>query len=150
MTAKSKSRKPSPSPNPFVDLPRPPEPAEIRQALGRSAAAWDVLRNRILDHFGQVTEDWAVPARKYGWSLRLRLRKRTILHLTPSSRHFTTAILLGRRAVADVRASDLSPEVIAMVDQATRYAEKRVIRFEIRFKKDTEVVEALARIKMRY
>ncbi len=150
MPVKPKSRKPPPSPNPFVDFPRPPEPAEIRKALGRSTAAWDALRTHISDHFKHVTEDWAVPARKYGWSLRLRLRKRTILHLTPRSKHFSAAILLGKRAVAAVRASELGPEVIAMVEQATRHAEKRVIRFEIRFMRETEVVEALAKIKMRF
>jgi len=68
MSAKSKSREPSLSPNPFVDFPHPPEPADIRRALGRSAAAWDALRTNISKRFGQVTESWAVPAKKYGWS----------------------------------------------------------------------------------
>ncbi len=96
MPAKSKSREPSPSPNPFVDFPRPPEPADIRQVLGRSASAWDELRTRITEHFGQVTEKWVVPAKNYGWSLRLKLKKRTILHLGPRSKHFIAAIILGR------------------------------------------------------
>ena len=148
MPATSKSRESSPSPNPFVDFPHPPEPADIRQVLGRSAAAWDALRARISEHFGQVTENWAVPAKKYGWSLRLKLKKRTILHLGPRSKHFIAAIILGDRAVAALRESELAPEVIAMVENATRYTEGRVIRFEIRSKKETEVVEALAKIKM--
>jgi hypothetical protein len=148
MPAQSKSPEPPPSPNPFVDSPHPPEPADIRQVLGRSAAAWDTLRTGISEHFGQVTENWAVPAKKYGWSLRLKLKKRTILHLGPRSKHFTVAIILGERAVAAVRKSDLAPEVIEMVEHATGYTEGRVIRFEIRSKKETEVVEALAKIKM--
>ena len=148
MPAKSKSREPSPSPNPFIDFPHPPEPADIRRVLGRSAAAWDALRTRISEQFGQVTENWAVPAKKYGWSLRLKLKKRTILHLGPRSKHFIAAIILGEKAVVAVRESKLAPEVIAMVEQAARYTEGRVIRFEIRSKKETEVVEALAKIKM--
>ena len=148
MSAKSKSREPAPSPNPFLDFPHPPEPADIRRVLGRSAAAWDALRTRISEQFGQVTENWAVPAKKYGWSLRLKLKKRTILHLGPRSKHFIAAIILGEKAVVAVRESKLAPEVIAMVEQAARYTEGRVIRFEIRSKKETEVVEALAKIKM--
>jgi len=144
----SKSREPSPSLNPFVDFPHPPESADIREALGRSAAAWDVLRTRIAEHFGPVTEDWAVPAKKYGWSLRLKLKKRTILHLGPRSKHFIAAVILGEKAVAAVREAELAPEVIAMIEHSTRYTEGRVIRFEIRTKKETEVVEALAKIKM--
>ena len=100
------------------------------------------------EHFGQVTENWAVPARKYGWSLRLKLKKRTILHLGPRSKHFVAAIILGEKAVAAVRESDLAPEVIAMVEHAIGYTEGRVIRFEIRSQKETAVVEALAKIKM--
>ena len=103
MPTQSKSREPSPSLNPFVDFPHPPESADIREALGRSAAAWDVLRTRIAEHFGPVTEDWAVPAKKYGWSLRLKLKKRTILHLGPRSKHFIAAVILGEKAVAAVR-----------------------------------------------
>ena len=148
MPAKSKSREPSPSPNPFVDFPHPPEPADIRRALGRSAAAWDALRTNISKRFGQVTESWAVPAKKYGWSLRLMQKKRTILHLGPRSKHFVVAIILGEKAVAAIRESGLSPEVIAMVENATKFTEGRVIRFEIRSKKQIGVVEELAKIKM--
>lgn len=148
MPAKSKSRTPCPSPNPFVDFPHPPEPADIRQVLGRSAAAWDALRISISEQFGQVTENWAVPAKKHGWSLRLKLKNRTILHLGPRSKHFVVAIILGEKAVDALRESGLAPEVIAMVEHATKYTEGRVIRFEIRTKKEIQVVEALAKIKM--
>jgi len=148
MAAKSKSQQPSPSPNPFVGFPNPPEPADIRRVLGRSAAAWDALRTHISEHFELVTEEWAVPAKKYGWSLRLKLKKRTILHIGPRSKHFDVAIILGEKAVVALRESELAPEVIAMVERAAKYTEGRVIRFEIRSKKETEVVEALAKIKM--
>ena len=148
MPAKPKSRQPSLPPNPFVDVPHPPKPADIRRVLGRSAAAWDALRTNISEHFGQVTEDWAVPAKSYGWSLRLKLKKRTILHLGPRSKHFIAAVVLGEKAVAALRESALAPEVITMVEHATRYPEGRVIRFEIRSKKETAVVVALAKIKM--
>ena len=148
MPAKSKSQESSPSPNPFVDHPHPPEPADIRQVLGRSVAAWDALWTSISEHFGQVTENWAIPAKKYGWSLRLKQKKRTILHLGPRSKHFIVTIILGEKAVAAIRESELSSEVIAMVENATRFTEGRVVRFEIRSKKETEVVEELAKIKV--
>jgi hypothetical protein len=136
------------SPNPFVGFPSPPEPADIRRVLGRSAAAWDALRTNISEHFGQVTESWALPAKKHGWSLRLKLKKRTILHLGPRSKHFIAVLILGEKAVAALRESELAPEVVTMVEHAQRFPEGRVIRFEVRSKKDTEVVEALAKIKM--
>lgn len=136
------------SPNPFVGSPQPPAPIELRNALGRSGAAWDALRARISEHFGPVSEEWAIPAKKYGWSLRLKLKKRTILHLGPRSKHFTAAVILGEKAVAAVRESRLGPEIIAMVEQSRKFTEGRVIRFEIRSTKEADVVFALAKIKM--
>ena len=69
-------------------------------------------------------------------------------NLQDRSKHFTVAIILGEKAVAAVRESKLAPEVTAMVENATGHTEGRVIRFEIRSKNDTEVIEALARIKI--
>ena len=148
MGAHSKTREAATSSNPFVGFAHPPGPADVRQALGRSIAAWDALRVRISEQFGEVTEEWALPAKKYGWSLRLKLKKRTILHLGPRSKHFIVAIILGEKAVAAVRKSELEPEVIAMVKRAPKYPEGRGVRFEIRSKKDIGALEALARIKM--
>ena len=56
--------------------------------------------------------------------------------------------MAGHKAVAALCESGLSPEVITMVEHATKYPEGRVIRFEIRSKKETEVVAALTKIKM--
>ena len=148
MPTKPNTPESSPSANPFVDTQSPPEPVDISQVLGRSVAAWNTLRTNIIEHFGQVSEEWKVPAKKYGWSLRLIYKKRTILHLAPRIKHFIVAVILGEKAVAAVRESNLSPEVIAMVENATKYTEGRVIRFEIRSKKETEVVEELCKIKM--
>ncbi|MFC1628559.1 DUF3788 family protein [Gemmatimonadota bacterium] len=134
--------------NPFVDFPKPPEPEDIRNVLGPSAAAWDALITQITGHYGEVTQEWAIPAKKHGWSLRLKLKKRTILHLGPRSKHFIVAIILGKKAVTALRESDPPPEVIAMVENAREFTEGRVIRFEIRSKKEIGIVEALARIKM--
>ena len=148
MPTESKSRQQPTSPNPFVDFPHPPEPADIRQVLGRSVAAWDALRASIFERFGQVAEEWALPAKKHGWSLRLKLKKRTILHLGPRSKHFIVAIVLGDKAVAALRESEVADDIIAMVEHATRFNEGRVIRFEIRSKKEIGIVETLAKIKM--
>ncbi|MCP4571231.1 MAG: DUF3788 family protein [bacterium] len=148
MPSDGTERIPSPELIPFIGFPCPPEPEDIRRVLGRSSAAWELIRSRVSEQYGSVSENWALPAKKYGWSLRLKLKKRTILHLGPRTKHFIVAIILGERAVAAVRKSHLDPEVIAEVESATRYTEGRVLRFEIRSKKEAEVVLALARIKM--
>lgn len=143
-----KPQQPSVPDNPFVGHPHAPRHTELREALGRSAAAWEALKRDISQEFSGVTEEWAVPAKVYGWSFRLKLKKRTIVHMGPRHRHFVAGLILGEKAVDAVRTSGLPSDIVTLVESAPKYPEGRGLRFEIRTKKDLEAVEALARIKM--
>lgn len=99
MSSRRNAQEPSGSTNPFVGSPRPREPDELRAALGRSAAARDALRSHIAAEFGPLSEEWALPARKYGRSFRLKLTKRTILHMGPRSKHFIAGVIPGEKGV---------------------------------------------------
>ena len=49
---------------------------------------------------------------KYGRSLRLKLKKRTIVHLCPCDGSFRVAFILGDRAVKAARQSDLPKSML--------------------------------------
>ena len=55
---------------------------------------------------------------------------------------------LGEKAVKAAHDAELSAEVLEMIDGATKYAEGRAIRMEIRSKKDLDAVKKLAAVKM--
>ena len=85
---------------------------------------------------------------KWGWSLQLKRKKRTILYMTPCKKHFLAGFALGEKAVKAAHESDLPGSVLTLIDSARKYAEGRGVRIEVRTKKDLESTQKLAAIKM--
>jgi len=75
-------------------------------------------------------------------------KKRTILYMIPNSKHFLVAFVLGEKAVERALAGDLPDSIKKLIRSAQKYVEGRGIRFEVRTKKDVEIVKQLAEIKM--
>lgn len=67
------------------DKPTPPKAAELRTMLGRSATLWDRLIAHVEAEFPPLEKSWDFAGAKWGWSLRLRRKKRTVLNKTPAT-----------------------------------------------------------------
>jgi hypothetical protein len=132
----------------FGDKTRPPQEDEVVEVLGRSQAAWRCLREDLAKAYPPLVEEWIYPSRKWGWTLRLKRKKRAIVYLTPHERYFVAGTALGERAVAAALTSDLPDEVRGFIENAQRFAEGRAFRVEVRTKKDAEVVEQVLPYKM--
>ncbi len=132
----------------FDDKSRTPRPKDLRATLGRSGALWDRLRGHLAREYEPLTEEWIFSGEKWGWSLRLKRKKRTVLYMTPCKKHFLTGFALGEKAVKAAHQSDLPDSVLELIDNAPKYAEGRGVRLAIRTKKDLENIEKLAAIKM--
>jgi hypothetical protein len=133
--------------NAFIGQTAQPAPEEVTAALGESNDAWTTLLDWLAEQ-GVAVEEWKSISPKYGWSLRLKLKKRTIVHLSPCTGCFRAAFILGDKAVAAARNSDLSKDVLKLLDEATRYAEGTGIRLVVRQKKDLAAIRKLAVIKL--
>lgn len=132
----------------FDDKSREPQEADLRRVLGRSRARWDELVAAIGADYPPLDRSWVFSGARWGWSLRLRQKKRTILYLTPCERHFVVGFALGEKAVRAAHAVPLPPALLAAIDAAPSYAEGRGVRMEVRTKKDVEAVRQLAAVKM--
>ncbi len=132
----------------FEDKSRTPRSSELKETLGRSSALWDQLKNYLASEYQPLTEKWMFSGAKWGWSLQLKRKKRTILYMTPCKRHFLVGFALGERAVKAAHESDLPGSVLTLIDSAPKYAEGRGVRMEVRIKKDLESAKKLAAIKM--
>ncbi len=93
-------------------------------------------------------EEWNSSGSKYGWSLRLQLKKRNIVYLGPRTGSFMAAFVLGDKAVAVARKSELPAYVLNMIAEAKRYAEGTPVRIEVSKPEDLELVKILAKIKV--
>jgi hypothetical protein len=135
-------------PNAFIDKPKKPTAAELTAALGPSKALWDQLLAVLADEHNLTVQEWNSYSRKAGWSLRLKLKDRNILYLTPCQGCFFVSFALGDKAVQAARQSGLPQSVIKTINEAKRYAEGTGIRMEMKKPKDIEIAKKLAAIKL--
>jgi hypothetical protein len=118
-----------------------PTEAGLNAVLGPARRLWDELRNALASEHPPLTENWGFSGKKWGWSLALKQKKRTIVYLTPSEAFFYAGFALGEKAVAAARQSGLPSSVLTAIESAPKYAEGRGVRFEIHTPED--VVHAL-------
>ncbi len=130
------------------DRSRTPEARELAEALGRSSSLWDTLTADLQAQYDPLSEKWSHSGAKYGWSLRLKHKKRTVLYLIPQHGHFLAAFVLGGKAIAAAHKSDLPAAVLKAIDGAKQYPEGRGVRLEVWNRRDLAVVGRLAAIKM--
>ena len=132
----------------FDDKSKKPKAKELENTLGRTYTHWNNLLTHIAAEYTSNVDNWKFFGAKWGWSLQLKQKKRTILYMTPCLKHFLVGFVLGEKAVKAARNSTLAKSAIAIIDEAPKYAEGRAVRLEIRNKDDLESAKMLAAVKM--
>ena len=67
----------------FEDKSRSRTDAEVAAVLGRAAAHWDELVAHMEERHAPIDREWGYAGKKWGWSLRLKQKKRAVLYMTP-------------------------------------------------------------------
>lgn len=134
--------------NAFAGQKECPTDKALATVLGSTLPLWEKLVAILKDELKVDTAEWHSSSPKYGWSLRLQLKKRNIVYLGPRQAYFVAAFALGDRAVAAARNRDLPPEVIRNIDESKRYAEGTAVRIDVKKLADVNVVKMLAKIKI--
>ena len=135
-------------PNAFIGKSKKPTDAELAAALGDAKELWDELLGELADQHNLTVREWNSYSPKAGWSLRLKRKGRNILYLGPCPGAFRVAFVLGDKAVAVARQSDLPQSIIKIISEAKRYPEGTAVRLEIKQAKDIGTVTRLAGIKL--
>ena len=125
-----------------------PTAVDIAAALGASATTWNLLIDWLAEKHEITTLEWKSLSPKYGWSLRLKLKKRTILYLAPCHGCFRAAFVLGDRAVEAVRHSSLPKAIMNIVQESPRYPEGTGVRLVVKGMKDLPAIRKLVEIKL--
>jgi len=135
-------------PNAFIDKPKKPTDNDLTEALGSAKKLWDQLLDELADQYNLVVQEWNSYSRKAGWSLRLKLKKRNIVYLSPCKGCFFVSFALGDKAVQAARQSKLPKRVIKIIDKAKKYPEGTLIRLKVKKAKDIDVVVNLTSSKL--
>ncbi|MGC2638179.1 MAG: DUF3788 domain-containing protein [Acidobacteriaceae bacterium] len=136
--------------NAFIGKLNQPSPEEISTALGKSEAAWSQFLAWMVDEHGITAQEWKSVSAKYGWSLRLKIKERTIVYLAPCDGCFTVSFVLGPKAVEAAHQSGLPNAVVEAIDNAPRYAEGTGVRFTMKQIADLAPARKLATIKLEH
>jgi len=132
----------------FDDKERQPQDTDVAEALEATYTLWEDLKSQIATQFDPLSVDWGFAGKNYGWSLRLKQKKRTVLYMTPCRGHFLVGFALGEKAVDAAHQSDLRKSALNIIDGAKKYAEGRGVRIEVRRGEDILDVVKIATIKM--
>jgi hypothetical protein len=134
--------------NAFIGQAKKPTPAEVSAVLGPSAKIWQQLVDWLAEEQGVTVQEWKSYSIKHGWSLRLKLKKRTIIYLVPFSGCFGAMFILGDKAVKTARQSKLPKSVAKVIEDAPRYPEGTGVRLTVKAAKDLGAIRKLAIIKL--
>lgn len=135
-------------PNAFIGETAQPTSEELSASLGATVEVWRQLVDWLAVEQGVGDQEWKSSSPKHGWSLLLKLKKRTIIYLSPCSGCFRVAFALGDRAVAAARQSNLPKSALKLLDEAPRYAEGTGMRIMVKGIKDLAAVRKLVLVKL--
>lgn len=132
----------------FVEKSETPTDPALTRVLGGKAALWHELKRGIGERHAPVTEEWVYAGKNYGWSLRLKQKKRAVVYLTPVSGGFRASFAIGEKAVRAAHESALPQAILRLIDDAPKYAEGRAVRLDVKRASDVKYVMEIAAIKM--
>lgn len=135
-------------PNAFIGKTKKPTSNELAAALGPTRKLWNQLVQSLAQELGVDIQEWNSYSPKFGWALRLKRKKRTIVWLAPWRGCFGVVFILGDRAIKAVRQIKLPQRMVKVIDEAPRYPEGTGVRFGVKGPRDIAIVKKLAAIKL--
>ena len=136
-------------PNAFIGKKTQPSAKDLAATLSDSMGVWKELITWLTAK-GISCKEWHSISPKYGWALRPKLKSRTILYMGPCASCFRVSLVLGDRAVAAARTSDLPKTLLKEIAGARRYAEGTGIRLLVKTAEDLEPARTLVEIKLQH
>jgi len=116
-------------------------------AIGSSKSIWDDISEFVHIQYPAAISEWKYPGQKYGWSFRLKDKKRVIVYLLPREGSFLVAFMFGEKAYRQIMESAVSQDIKQGLSEAKVYAEGRGIRLEAN-SGSIEDIKTLIRIKL--
>ena len=134
----------------FTDKSIEPGENDLRETLGDLYHLWDEIKNFVLGLYPSAVMEWNYPGKKYGWSYRLKDKKRAIIYLLPRDKYFKVAFVFGQKTTNEIMGSEISDDIKTELANARVYAEGRGIRIEIKDTRVLDDVKKLVVMKLKY
>lgn len=127
----------------FMDKSKTPVDDDLLQPLGDTYLLWETIKKTVFQKYPKAMEEWNYPGKNYGWSFRIKDKKRAIIYLMPRQNYFKVAFGFGQKATDEVMNSDVSQDIKNELAIARVYAEGRGIRIDV---KNSDILTDIIRL----
>jgi hypothetical protein len=134
--------------NAFINRAEPPSDADVAAALGPANIAWDRFLTDLAQELDVNVHEWKCHSLKWGWSLRVKRKARTIVWLSPCAGGFNVAFIFGAKAVDAARHGTLPARIVKALNEAVKYPEGTGIRLHVKHAREVGALKKLAAIKL--
>jgi hypothetical protein len=115
----------------FTDKTKLPGDNDLIERLGETFQFWNLIKDYVHLKYPKAIDLWNYSGDKYGWSFRIKDKKRAIVYLLPRDKYFKVAFVFGQKATGSIMKSMVSDSIKTELSSARVYAEGRGIRIDI-------------------
>ena len=121
---------------------------ELKEKLDTTFIIWNKLKSYLNENLNAPVEEWNSPGKKYGWSFRMKSKKRNIIYFLPIEDFFQVAFVFGQKATDKVLESNVADFIKTELQNARVYGEGRGIRIDVENEDIMEDIKILIHIKL--
>jgi hypothetical protein len=132
----------------FADKDKHPDDVALKEKLEDTFPVWRAIVEHLYQHYNDISEEWSFSGKNYGWSLRVKLKKRNIIYLIPMGGFFKFAFVFGKKGVEEVKNSAVCFEIKNELLNARTYAEGTGFRMDVTDDKLLKDIKLLIGIKI--
>ncbi|WP_461633368.1 DUF3788 domain-containing protein [Labilibaculum euxinus] len=132
----------------FTDKTAEPTQKDLQEQLASLYPLWEQIAESVRKKYPKPKEEWNYPGKNYGWSFRLKDKKRAIIYLLPRQGYFKVAFVFGQKATDQIMACDIDASIKEDLAGAKKYAEGRGLSIEVHNAKPINDIEKLIDIKI--
>ena len=134
----------------FPDKETEPTDRDLANKLGPAYDLWQRIHEMTLGKYPNGRAEWNYPGKKYGWSFRIKDKKRAIIYLLPRNRSFMVGFVFGDKAFKSILERPVSGYIKEELARAKKYAEGRGIRINVTDQSILSDIEQLIEIKLQH
>lgn len=134
----------------FPDKATIPTNEDVQEKLGQSYELWTRICEMVLQKYPNGLSEWNYPGKKYGWSYRIKDKRRAIIYFLPRDKFFMLGFVFGDKAVNEIMTLPISEEIKNDLNAARKYAEGRGIRITVGDEAILSDIEQLIDVKLKF
>lgn len=132
----------------FPDKDQKPSPADLEKELNKTFKLWQEILSFVHASYPAAEDEWKYAGEKFGWSFRIKDKKRVIVYMLPYEGFFQVSMVFGEKATKLVMDSTVADEIKTELQNAKAYAEGRGIRIPVKNTNSAKDIKQLISIKL--